>query len=184
MASTTSIDPKHVLILGAGPGLSASIARRFAREGFAVTLLSRGGQDLAELADELRAGRLRHARRDTRSIQGPRSAGRARGRSTRGRPRCRCADVLHPAHHPARRGHGHAPAAHVAKDAAGGSARGYSLLPAPDARQTQIVPELAPTEQEAVIDKTAMSAFAGTRLEHALRSCDINAVALVGVATE
>src|SRR5215213_5806352 len=54
MASTTSVDPKHVLILGAGPGLSASIARRFAREGFAVTLLSRGGQDLAELADQLR----------------------------------------------------------------------------------------------------------------------------------
>jgi biuret amidohydrolase len=58
-----------------------------------------------------------------------------------------------------------------------------SPLP-PDAPQTQIVPEVAPTESEPVIDKTAMSAFAGTRLELALRGCDVNAVALVGVATE
>jgi short-subunit dehydrogenase len=53
MPSSTHIDPKHILILGAGPGLSASIARRFGREGFAVTLVARREQALAELADQL-----------------------------------------------------------------------------------------------------------------------------------
>src|SRR4051812_33165195 len=48
------IDPQHVLILGAGPGLSAAIARRFGRDGFAVTLVARNEQKLAELADQLR----------------------------------------------------------------------------------------------------------------------------------
>ena len=51
-----TIDPKHVLILGAGPGLSASIAERFGREGFRVTLLARNEAGLAKLADDLRAG--------------------------------------------------------------------------------------------------------------------------------
>lgn len=41
MISATKIDPKHVLILGAGPGLGAGLARRFGREGFTVTLLAR-----------------------------------------------------------------------------------------------------------------------------------------------
>lgn len=54
----------------------------------------------------------------------------------------------------------------------------------PGAPQTQIIPELAPTEREAVLDKLTLSAFAGTPLELALRSCEINAVAVVGVATE
>ncbi len=54
----------------------------------------------------------------------------------------------------------------------------------PDAPQTQIVPELAPTEREAVIDKLTLSAFAGTPLELALRGCEMSAVAVVGVATE
>src|SRR5918912_3678083 len=54
----------------------------------------------------------------------------------------------------------------------------------PDAPQTQIVPELAPNEREAVIDKLTLSAFAGTPLELALRSCEISAVAVIGVATE
>ena len=54
----------------------------------------------------------------------------------------------------------------------------------PEAPQTQIVPELAPTEGEAVIDKLTLSAFTGTPLELALRGCEINAVAVVGVATE
>ena len=51
---TPSIDPKHVLILGAGSGLSASVARRFGREGFAVTLVARREQALADLANDLR----------------------------------------------------------------------------------------------------------------------------------
>ena len=54
----------------------------------------------------------------------------------------------------------------------------------PDAPQTQILAELAPTEREAVLDKLTFSAFAGTWLELALRGCDLDAVAVVGVATE
>jgi short-subunit dehydrogenase len=54
MTSPQPIDPQHVLILGAGPGLSASIARRFGREGFAITLVARNAKNLAELADQLR----------------------------------------------------------------------------------------------------------------------------------
>jgi nicotinamidase-related amidase len=54
----------------------------------------------------------------------------------------------------------------------------------PDAPQTQIVSELAPTEQEAVLDKLAFSAFVGTPLELAVRGCGVLAVAVVGVAIE
>ena len=53
-----------------------------------------------------------------------------------------------------------------------------------DAPQTQIVPELRPTEREAVLDKLTLSAFAGTPLELALRGAGVVAVAIVGVATE
>lgn len=54
----------------------------------------------------------------------------------------------------------------------------------PDAPQTQIVPELRPTETEAVLDKLTLSAFAGTPLELALRGAGVGSVAIVGVATE
>jgi nicotinamidase-related amidase len=54
----------------------------------------------------------------------------------------------------------------------------------PNAPQTQIVPELAPNDREAVLDKLTLSAFAGTPLELALRGAEIEAVAVVGVATE
>jgi biuret amidohydrolase len=54
----------------------------------------------------------------------------------------------------------------------------------PDAPQTQIVPELAPNENEAVLDKLTLSAFAGTPLELALRGAGVGAIAVVGVATE
>ena len=54
----------------------------------------------------------------------------------------------------------------------------------PDAPQTQIVPELRPNEQEAVLDKLTLSAFAGTPLELALRGAGVGALAIVGVATE
>lgn len=54
----------------------------------------------------------------------------------------------------------------------------------PDAPQTQILPELAPTAKEAVLDKLTLSAFAGTPLELALRDADVQAVAIAGVATE
>ena len=49
---------------------------------------------------------------------------------------------------------------------------------------TQIVPELAPQEDEAVFDKLAMSAFEGTPLEFAMRDCGLRAIALIGIATE
>jgi nicotinamidase-related amidase len=54
----------------------------------------------------------------------------------------------------------------------------------PDAPETQIVSELKPTEKEAVLDKLTLSAFAGTPLELALRSAGVEALAVVGVATE
>ena len=54
----------------------------------------------------------------------------------------------------------------------------------PDAPQSQLVPELEPIETEAVIDKLTLSAFAGTPLELALRGAGVEAVAVVGVATE
>jgi short-subunit dehydrogenase len=53
--NAAAIDPKHVLIIGAGPGLGAAVARRYAREGFRITLVARHEESLAALADELRA---------------------------------------------------------------------------------------------------------------------------------
>jgi nicotinamidase-related amidase len=54
----------------------------------------------------------------------------------------------------------------------------------PDAPQTQIVPELKPSDREAVLDKLTLSAFAGTPLELALRGAGVGSLAIVGVATE
>jgi nicotinamidase-related amidase len=48
----------------------------------------------------------------------------------------------------------------------------------------QIVADLSPRGDEAVFDKLAMSAFAGTPLEMALRDLGIRAFAIVGVALE
>ncbi len=52
------------------------------------------------------------------------------------------------------------------------------------ATSTEITPELAPRETEAVFDKLSMSAFEGTPLDFALRDCDIRTLFVVGVATE
>jgi nicotinamidase-related amidase len=54
----------------------------------------------------------------------------------------------------------------------------------PEAPQTQIVSELTPLASEAIIDKLTFSAFAGTPLELVLRGCNVDVVAVVGVATE
>jgi NAD(P)-dependent dehydrogenase (short-subunit alcohol dehydrogenase family) len=51
-----SVDPHHLLLIGAGPGVGAGVVRRFGREGFRSTLISRSGT--AELASELRGGGL------------------------------------------------------------------------------------------------------------------------------
>jgi nicotinamidase-related amidase len=48
----------------------------------------------------------------------------------------------------------------------------------------EIIPELAPRQNEGVFDKLTMSAFEGTWLDFALRDCSINAFIIVGVATE
>ncbi|MFE2094654.1 cysteine hydrolase [Streptomyces sp. NPDC059460] len=54
----------------------------------------------------------------------------------------------------------------------------------PAAPQTQIVPELRPTDREAVVEKVTMSAFEGTWLDIVLRDCGITTVVVIGVATE
>jgi nicotinamidase-related amidase len=48
----------------------------------------------------------------------------------------------------------------------------------------QIVPDLSPRADEAVFDKLAMSAFAGTPMQMALRDLGIRAFAIAGVALE
>jgi NAD(P)-dependent dehydrogenase (short-subunit alcohol dehydrogenase family) len=52
-----SVDPRHLLLIGAGPGVGASVVRRFGREGFRSTLISRGGT-LEQLALEVRGDGL------------------------------------------------------------------------------------------------------------------------------
>jgi short-subunit dehydrogenase len=48
-----SIDRQHLLVIGAGPGLGAAIARRFAQGGYRVTLLARDVRRLDDLARDL-----------------------------------------------------------------------------------------------------------------------------------
>jgi NAD(P)-dependent dehydrogenase (short-subunit alcohol dehydrogenase family) len=51
------VDPRHLLLIGAGPGVGASVIRRFGREGFRSTLIARG-ETLEQLAAELRSDGL------------------------------------------------------------------------------------------------------------------------------
>jgi NAD(P)-dependent dehydrogenase (short-subunit alcohol dehydrogenase family) len=48
-------DPRHLLLVGTGPGLGAAIARRFAREGYHLTLVARAQETIGALAQDLRA---------------------------------------------------------------------------------------------------------------------------------
>lgn len=76
---------KVAVVLGAGPGLGASVARRFAREGYAVALLARtvdsliaihqqitdaGGRALSLPADALDTATLSEAFAEVRSVLG------------------------------------------------------------------------------------------------------------------
>jgi NAD(P)-dependent dehydrogenase (short-subunit alcohol dehydrogenase family) len=50
-----SVDPRHLLLVGTGPGMGAAIARRFAREGYRLTLVARSAETIAPIAQELRS---------------------------------------------------------------------------------------------------------------------------------
>jgi short-subunit dehydrogenase len=47
------IDNRHLLLVGAGPGLGMAVAHRFASEGYRVTLVARSTDRLGELASSL-----------------------------------------------------------------------------------------------------------------------------------
>jgi short-subunit dehydrogenase len=51
--SGSSVDDRHLLLVGAGPGLGMAVARRFAQEGYRVTLVARSVDGLGDLADGL-----------------------------------------------------------------------------------------------------------------------------------
>jgi short-subunit dehydrogenase len=51
--SGPSIDNRHLLLVGAGPGLGMAVARRFAKEGYRVTLVARSMDGLGDLAGSL-----------------------------------------------------------------------------------------------------------------------------------
>lgn len=53
VASGSSIDDRHLLLVGAGPGLGMAIARRFAEGGYRVSLVARSTDGLSNLADGL-----------------------------------------------------------------------------------------------------------------------------------
>ena len=53
-----AVDPHHLLLIGAGPGVGASVVRRFGREGFHSTLISRRSETFDKLASELGSGGL------------------------------------------------------------------------------------------------------------------------------
>src|SRR5450432_391494 len=46
-------DNRHLLLIGAGPGLGVAVARRFAAGGYRVTLVARSVDRLRDLADGL-----------------------------------------------------------------------------------------------------------------------------------
>lgn len=50
---SSSIDNRHLLLVGAGPGLGMAVARRFAEGGYRVTLVARSTDGLRDLADGL-----------------------------------------------------------------------------------------------------------------------------------
>ncbi|HSU98297.1 MAG TPA: cysteine hydrolase [Gemmatimonadaceae bacterium] len=53
-----------------------------------------------------------------------------------------------------------------------------------NAPSSAIVPELAPTDDDLVLEKIGMSAFEGTPLAYALRDCGVVGIAIAGIALE
>ena len=51
--SGSSIDNRHLLLVGAGPGLGMAVAHRFAAGGYRVTLVARSADGLGQLASSL-----------------------------------------------------------------------------------------------------------------------------------
>src|SRR3984957_19115465 len=49
----SSVDNRHLLLVGAGPGLGMAVARRFAEGGYRVTLVARSTDGLARFVDSL-----------------------------------------------------------------------------------------------------------------------------------
>src|SRR5579872_5035940 len=52
-AASGSVDGRHLLLVGAGPGLGMAVARRFAVGGYRVTLVARSTDRLGDLARTL-----------------------------------------------------------------------------------------------------------------------------------
>jgi short-subunit dehydrogenase len=52
-ASPGSVDARHLLLVGAGPGLGTAVARRFAVGGYRVTLVARSTDGLRDLVGTL-----------------------------------------------------------------------------------------------------------------------------------
>jgi short-subunit dehydrogenase len=52
-AGPGSVDARHLLLVGAGPGLGTAVARRFAVGGYRLTLLARSTDSLRDLAGSL-----------------------------------------------------------------------------------------------------------------------------------
>ncbi len=50
---SVSVDNRHLLLIGAGPGLGMAVARRFADGGYRVTLVARSTDGLRDLASSL-----------------------------------------------------------------------------------------------------------------------------------
>ena len=72
---------KSIAVFGAGPGLGQAVARRYAREGYAVTLVGRRQEPLDRLAEDLTsAGATAHVITADLSDTGamPRLAGQIR----------------------------------------------------------------------------------------------------------
>ena len=75
---------KSIAVFGAGPGLGQAVARRYAREGYAVTLVARRPEPLDRLAEDLtNAGATAHVITADLSDTGatPRLAGQIRAKA-------------------------------------------------------------------------------------------------------